>query len=344
MARRQRTIANTVTTGNHQRISAEQWDIAELDAMPTLEEICLAPIQTRDFIGDGLFPKAEQQFNRCIANVLLHNRTDDYDLVGREGDTVFHKRSRMVWLELWMFCKVCLSVLPGGRSKQNRNNNILLSRLERWASGERRALWDEACSKIRKRKGGKGKSNEDEASRRQAIAIELSRRGMPSKAMQRLIGPGLAKESKEIDKIMRAKFVEPPSHQQGSSRVVPPEANMISEQAVVDAVKSFPRGAGAGPTGMRPDFVKQIVGEGTEEKPGTALLTSLVNLLADGKASSHLRTYIGEQWAKRGRKRARQERRMHVHFAPVRRCVDSLVNACWELSSKPCVTICSLIN
>ena len=285
LARRQRLLPNPVASPVR-GLRAEDWDIAELDEMPSFDEIALAPLQTRDFVGEGLFPKAEQQFNRCVSKVLLYNCIDDHDFIGTAWDTVARRRSRMAWLELWMFCKVCFTVLPGGKSKQSRNNNILSSRLDRWAAGERLTLWRETCSKIRTRKQRQEESEEAKTQRRQKVATELARRALPGKAMQRLSGPGLAKDTPEIERIMRSKFVPPPPHQHLSSRPLAPEANYIDEADVIKAVRSFPRGAGAGPTGMRPDFLRQIIGEGSEPRPGAALLTSLVNLLADGRASS----------------------------------------------------------
>ena len=118
------------------RVSAEEFDLAELDYMPTLDAICRAPLQTRDFIGEGLFGKAEQQFNRCVARVLLHNCADVDEFVHTDRDTLAKKRSRMEWQDLWMCPKVCLRIFPGGKSKQNRNNSVLASRLDCWAAGQ----------------------------------------------------------------------------------------------------------------------------------------------------------------------------------------------------------------
>ena len=49
---------------------------ALLDAPRSLDEICLASVPTRDFIGASLLPKAEKALARCTAGVLQHNRAD----------------------------------------------------------------------------------------------------------------------------------------------------------------------------------------------------------------------------------------------------------------------------
>ena len=52
------------------------------------------------------------------------------------------------------------------------------------------------------------------------------------------------------------------------------------------------KGAGPGPSGQRPYFYKQLVGE-KGAKPFLALLTGLSNILASGHAPPELRPYIG---------------------------------------------------
>ena len=60
----------------------------------------------------------------------------------------------------------------------------------------------------------------------------------------------------------------------------------------MDAIHSFQRGVGPGPSGQRPDFYKQIVGV-KGDKPGAAMLTGLRNLSASGRAPKYLRPYLG---------------------------------------------------
>ena len=80
---------------------------------------------------------------------------------------------------------------------------------------------------------------------------------------------------------MQAKFPVRPAHQAITQRAAAPPANDISCDDVVKAVRSFPRGAAPGPSGMRPDFLKQLVDAG-DEQHGAQVLIDLVNLLDDG--------------------------------------------------------------
>ena len=91
--------------------------------------------------------------------------------------------------------------------------------------------------------------------------------------------------------IMRSKFVEPPSWQAASQRPPPPPANVLTEEAMAKAILSFHKGAGGGPMGVRPDFLRQIIGE-KRDKPGLSLITRFCSLLADGQAPDGVRPFI----------------------------------------------------
>ena len=122
--------------------------------------------------------------------------------------------------------------------------------------------------------------------------IGLARRGLPGKAVRHASSLGLAPDTPETEAKMRAKFVEPPQTQIASKRMPAPESNNITEEAVVHAINSFDAGVSAGPSGHRPDFYKQLIGE-KGDKPAVALLTALANLLASGRAPRELRPFIG---------------------------------------------------
>ena len=113
------------------------------DELPSLMNICLARVETREFIGVGLLPAVEREFNKCTANVIAFSRPDAWSHVDTDNDTAAHQRARAAWTEWFMFAKTCLLVLPGGKAKENRNNNILANRIARWSNGERMALWKE---------------------------------------------------------------------------------------------------------------------------------------------------------------------------------------------------------
>ena len=191
-----------------------------------------------------------------------------------------------------MFCKTCLPHLPGWVAKSRCNHNRILTRLERWAAGERASLWSELPQLIGKRNVPTEQSAEQSKERRQQRAIALDQHGVPGKAVKALVSAGLAPDTEEVEDIMRSKFPEPPPTQAASSRPPAPPSNELSEEVVAKAVLAFPQGAGAGPSGARPDFIRQIIGK-KGNKRGITPIVSLCNLLADGRAPPEIRPYLG---------------------------------------------------
>ena len=298
-----RTCLATELAPGHPR-ATQAAPAVDAEDLPSLRDICLARIETREFIGASLLPAVEREFNKCTANVIAFSRPDAWSHVGTERDSDSHHRARRVWTEWFMFAKTCLLVLPGGKAKEKRNNNIVANRIARWAAGERMSLWEEGLRMTkadrparpsRKRKnGGDEKLLEQELERKREEVIDLARRGLPGKAVSHASSLGLAPDTAATERIMRSKFVAPPATQSASASRRSPtlEANTITDEGVVKAVRSFGVGVSAGPSGQRPDLYKQMIGE-KGDKPAVPLLSSLSNLLASGQAPPELRPYFG---------------------------------------------------
>jgi hypothetical protein len=82
--------------------------------LPTLEEICLRDCATREWLEPELFAVAEPEFLRCVTNAVEYNDNDAWAFERGEADTADRIRSRVAWVELFMFCKECVPALPGG--------------------------------------------------------------------------------------------------------------------------------------------------------------------------------------------------------------------------------------
>ena len=212
------------------------------------------------------------------------------DYVGQAGDSIEHQRARLAWTQLWMFPKTSLAALPGGHSKRKRNRNILANRLDRWALGERRALWDETLAAARP------SSTHCQMTRRRGNAT--SGPLLPSlgrDCQERLSNALLAPPTPAFETAMRAKFPPPPPHQHTTTRPCPAPASELEAEVVLQAIRAFPRGSAAGPSGLRADFLQQLVGSTGDHaaSAGITLLTSFANMLADGRAPRGLRAYLG---------------------------------------------------
>ena len=62
-------------------------------------DTCLACVETRAFIGIGLFPTVEKEFNKCTANVIAFSRPDAWSHIDTDNDTAAHQRARAAWTE-----------------------------------------------------------------------------------------------------------------------------------------------------------------------------------------------------------------------------------------------------
>ena len=170
-----------------------------LQALPDLREVFLSRRQTRLELGEGVAETADRELLKCCARAVAFNHPAAFDdlLEGEEAalaagelgteDTEAARRSRRAWTELFMFSKTCLPALPGGRAKEKRNQNVVTTRLRRWAAGERAMLWKEvaeergeqpgrrrgpAVGERRKRESG---GADEEREKRQEEAVDLAR-------------------------------------------------------------------------------------------------------------------------------------------------------------------------
>ena len=207
-------------------------------------------------------------------------------------DSESKRISRRAWNELMMFNKTCLPQLPGSKKNANREKNIILSRLSRWDDGERKTLWDELATGRFTAKKSKPLTPEMELVKRQEAAMAYAEHGALGKAVNRLVSPGLAPDTPEVEAKMRSKFIDPPRGQAMSRRPAAPPATTLSDDEVAKAIRSFQWGAGAGPSGCRPDFLRQVIGT-KSDRPGLRLVAELCNLLADGQAPPALRPFFG---------------------------------------------------
>ena len=119
-------------------------DPALADKLPEFMDIATAPISTAEYLDAKTLQLAEREYKRCLANVVLFNRQDAWDTDGGSNNDYTKRRASVAWTELYMFPKACRPRMPGGKAKQKRNTAARVTRLERWAAGERATLWLDA--------------------------------------------------------------------------------------------------------------------------------------------------------------------------------------------------------
>ena len=163
--------------------------------------------------------------------------------------------------------------------------NLVKSRIRRWQAGDLVALWLEAVAEgrslSRRTQSSSSSSQRSCNIRRAKLAIQD---GQYSKAIKALTSDGLASPSAEVLQEMLTKHPKtvPPALPFGP---VPPPAS-VTESAVRRGVRSFPNGSAPGPSGLRPNHLREAVGCPSPDQAIGVLapLTRFVNLLAAGHA------------------------------------------------------------
>ena len=278
----------------------ERPDAALATDLPDLEEVACADIPVIEHVPAGCLSLVETEYRRLLANVILCNRGDAWQETDENSPTydadIEEKkaRARVAWQEWWMFPKCCLGTpLKGGQRRKRKTEALLRSRLERWHHGERVELWADA--EERESTGGAKPQGAVDVEKQQKLkrarARHYAAHGMPAKAVQRLTTAGMAPDTAETEKAMRSKFPEPPVGGQGVDLPAAPPANELSVEEVRGAICAFARGAAAGPSGLRPDLLRQLIERG-DSRSSLRVMTAFANMLADGKAPDRLAPWV----------------------------------------------------
>ena len=196
------------------------------------------------------------------------------------------KRCRVAWTEWAMFAKCVLKAESRGVRPAQALSRAKC-RLEQWCGGERESLWnevvleDERVRKKAKRKGGMSKEA------REQRVNKLTSKGKAGKAMQALITPGVAADNAVIRGKLGAKF---PRRLFDVVLSFLPAATGAEADDFVKVVKSFDADAGAGPSGLRPRFIKDLVGEAGDD-PCVQAMFEVSMLFVEGRVPRFLRQW-----------------------------------------------------
>lgn len=193
------------------------------------------------------------------------------------------------WTLLFLFPKVVLrwSAKRGGvkrgKSRATKLGAVLRARLDRWEGGEYKTLWAEALADARNRREDPSSSTSRANNVRRAI--RCAEDGRYAKAVAALLSLGTCSPT---DKAAIAAMME--KHPAAPAPLLPvgppPPLVVFPSEIVKGRLQSFPNSSGAGGSGFRPQYFKDIVACPNTFVAGESLesLTSLVNCVAAGKA------------------------------------------------------------
>ena len=190
-----------------------------------------------------------------------------------------------------------LGVVSGDQWSQVR---LIRERLRRWQAGECGQLWREAVDG-QKEKILKGKRKNCDVQQEELSLEEKNARrcrtkaqeGQYSRAVQSLVSCGLAEYSPATLAEMQQKHPAPRRPQPPPPSSVMPSQSFSSPE-VSAAALSFPKGSGAGPSGMRPEHLISVLKNTSAALATKALaaLTRVVNVMAAGKVPARVRPFF----------------------------------------------------
>ena len=244
--------------------------------LPDMDEIMRAQIPT--------IKRWPQQCKNAVTKALTATLRQCYSAATEEAQI-------RAWKLKFMFAKCVCRMQPqirGGRKKKLKRNEslrtALLARVTRWTDGEYSELWAEACAAYGSAKGRPPPESSLEANiKRAKLSAQDARYG---KAVAALLSLGTAEITRETVREMKAKHPEAPPP------LVPPPFNeqlpRYEEDLVREKIESFPAGSAAGASGLRPQFLQDMLACPNKQVGKDALKTLrlLANHLAAGKAEN----------------------------------------------------------
>ena len=158
---------------------------------------------------------------------------------------------------------------------------VVNARLSAWNSGER-SLAKENSGPRRRRQ--RDPSPESDADKRNRLIIKAAQDGQYGKTSKILSSNGLALPSEaNIQAQMRQFRPSSPIPIILNEECLAPTS--VTEDEVLSAIRSFPQGTAAGPSGFRASFLKQVVSCPNRQQGAQTLsaITNFVNSVAAGK-------------------------------------------------------------
>ena len=180
----------------------------------------------------------------------------------------------------------CVLAAPqrGGRQHGEHFVKVVNARLTAWNNGDRSLPKDNPRPRGRRRQ--RDPSPESEIDKRNRLVIKAAQDGQYGKAAKILSSNGLASPS-QADVLAKMRLLHPTS----PIPIIPdeecPAPTSVTEDEVLSAIRSFPEGTAAGPSGFRASFLKQVVSCPNRQQGAQTLtaITNFVNSVAAGKLS-----------------------------------------------------------
>ena len=241
------------------------------DSPPSLEESVSKRVFTKKQVPKGARRLWAQCLVQAIATVVAYNDC----------------RS---WRELFSLPKCVLKGQVRGGAGRDRGEAETKTLCRRWLEGQRETLWKQVRHN-RKPNFDPTSSEITESTRRRVK--ELTGLGLLKKACAALIRAPPVAPTPEVIQEMRDKHPTAGGTIQWDSLrpVHAAAAVVIDDEFVRRGILSFPRGSGCGPSGLRPQHLRDAMVPGMEDEL-IRQLAALANLLARGDVPPEVRPYL----------------------------------------------------
>ena len=238
---------------------------------PSWDEVFEANIPTKAHVPQG----ARKLWAQC--------------LVGALAQTVQHGDLR-AWMELLMLPKAVLrSSNRGGRNNKKKLDGETKERCRAWIEGKRRELWEPLGQR------GSRPAVEYTAEQRERRAFELAKQGLLQKASAALANSPPVQVTDAVVAEMQDKH---PAARRGEAEKVanlrPIQCSAATQVGVEDVektIRAFPRGSAAGPSGLKPQHLRDALVPGWQDEV-LRQIASLCNKLARGEAPTSVRGWL----------------------------------------------------
>ena len=177
-----------------------------------------------------------------------------------------------------------------GASHRTQVAEFTRRRCQRWLDGERRELWEDLASHGRGRR--RAAARESTANSRHRRCRRLAAEGEYAGACAALTDPPMLERDAAVEAELRSKH--PLSAPPRLAALGAPSVAAVPEfsaELVTYAVRGFRRGSAPGPTGLRPDHLREALGTAHSDEVAAHLAT-LCQLLARGEAPEALAVHF----------------------------------------------------
>ena len=247
------------------------------DGWPSLQDIFENPIHVKQHVPDG----ARRLWCECLlsamANVINHN-------------------DERAWIDLLALPKLVLCGSDrGGKKHRKRQESDTKNRCQRWLEGHRSQLWRRPGPAKRSPSAEAKSVNHDQDDVRWSRVEACLQEALLSKACKALDGSPPAHITNQIVQEMRSKHPAARNSERSAfeelRRISGAAAPSFSSDALAKALASFPRGSGPGPSGLRPQHLKDALLPGFRDE----LLrhaAGVANILVRGEAPTSVQPWL----------------------------------------------------